>query len=268
MGENKIREILETSFRVETLAEKIYLDLSALFPEARALFEKLACEEARHADIVAINIKLLEVDALPPEFSIDLAPLIRDTISIASVLEAKIGTRAITLSEALDLSIAMEETGVEAYLQQIMHAESEHDALNYVKKFCKDSEFHADLIREFKEVLDLNRTGPGRPVSEEGVRPNCWEFMQCGRQPGGPHERDLGPCPASTDKRLDGVHHGVSAGRACWIVSGTLCRGRAEGIYAQKLSSCRTCGFYRRVREEECPAFQSSAELLARLGNP
>lgn len=68
------REILEMSFRIEALAEKIYLNLSELFPEARELFERLSCEESRHADIVAINIKLLDIDLLPPEFAVDMAP--------------------------------------------------------------------------------------------------------------------------------------------------------------------------------------------------
>lgn len=69
-----IRKNLEMSLRVETLAETIYLTLSELFPEARALFERLSCEESRHADIVAINMKLLDIDQLPAELAVDIAP--------------------------------------------------------------------------------------------------------------------------------------------------------------------------------------------------
>ncbi len=260
------REILEMSYRVEALAEKIYLDLSILFPEAKSLFERLACEESRHADIVTINMKLLDIDVLPPEFAIDMVPQIRQTLALADLLEKKIEQREIGLTEALQLTIAFEESGVEAYFQRVMHGQSNHDALNYIKQFCKDSEYHAELIREFRETLELNRTGV--LIQEEGIRANCWQFMQCGRQPGGPHEDDLGACPAATEERLDRVHHGTNGGRACWVLAGTLCKGKTRGVFAQKFRDCRACDFYRKVREEERPSFQSAAVLLSRLGAP
>jgi len=42
-------------------------------------------------------------------------------------------------------------------------------------------------------------------------KPNCWEFKQCGREPGGLLSDELGVCPASTETRLDGVHGGKNA---------------------------------------------------------
>lgn len=44
---------------------------------------------------------------------------------------------------------------------------------------------------------------------------NCWEFMQCDRQPGGDKIKELGTCPVTTDEELDGTHGGIGAGRAC-----------------------------------------------------
>ena len=63
------------------------------------------------------------------------------------------------------------------------------------------------------------------------MRQNCWEALDCGRQRGGRYAEELGMCPASQEVRLDGVHGGMNAGRACWVVAGTLCGG--EG--------CRMC---------------------------
>jgi len=60
----------------------------------------------------------------------------------------------ITLSEALQLSLTMEEAGVEAYFQEVMRGESSNDALNYVRQFYNDSEHHADVIKEFKDSLE------------------------------------------------------------------------------------------------------------------
>ncbi len=97
------------------------------------------------------------------------------------------------------------------------------------------------------------------------MRMNCWEYKNCGRQKGGKHVSDLGECPASSENRLDGVHGGMNAGRACWVVAGTLCQGAIQGTYAHKYASCNSCDFYHDVKKKEYPAFQLSVVLLGRL---
>jgi hypothetical protein len=94
---------------------------------------------------------------------------------------------------------------------------------------------------------------------------NCWEFKQCGREPGGKKAEELGVCPASTDGRLDSVHGGKNAGRACWVLAGTLCGGKPQGTYANKYKSCQLCDFYHKVKDEEKMDFQLSIVLLRRL---
>ena len=80
---------------------------------------------------------------------------------------------------------------------------------------------------------------------------NCWEFKKCGRGENGPQVDDLGVCPASTEERLDGVHGGQNAGRACWVVAGSFCEGEIQGIYANKIENCRNCDFFLKVDQEE-----------------
>ncbi len=80
---------------------------------------------------------------------------------------------------------------------------------------------------------------------------NCWEFMQCERQPGGRKARELGICPVTINEELDGAHGGIAAGRACWAVVGSFCGGRIQGTYAEKLKDCTRCDFMVLVRREE-----------------
>jgi len=88
-------------------------------------------------------------------------------------------------------------------------------------------------------------------MPEEERRLNCWEFQGCGREPGGANVAECGVCPAVLERRLDGVHGGKNAGRACWAVAGTFCMGSAEGTFAKKYKTCSLCDFYLLVREEE-----------------
>ncbi len=82
---------------------------------------------------------------------------------------------------------------------------------------------------------------------------NCWEHKKCGRQPGGQKAADLGICPASVDQALNGAHGGKNGGRSCWVIAGSLCGGKIQGTYAQKLTNCWRCDFMNRVKREEEP---------------
>ena len=89
--------------------------------------------------------------------------------------------------------------------------------------------------------------------------------MKCGRQPGGPHANDLGICPATTEKKLHGVHGGTNAGRACWVINATLCNGNLQGSFSKKYDECMECDFYKKIMTEESSNFQLSASLFMML---
>ena len=80
---------------------------------------------------------------------------------------------------------------------------------------------------------------------------NCWEFKKCGREPNGNKVNELGVCPASVENKINGLHYGVNGGRCCWVIAGTFCGGKVQGVYAEKLGNCINCEFYKLVWKEE-----------------
>lgn len=94
---------------------------------------------------------------------------------------------------------------------------------------------------------------------------NCWDVKSCGRNPGGPKASELGVCPASTEKRTDGINGGSNGGRSCWALTGTLCGGKVQGSFATKLGNCMACDFYKSVSSEEGASFVSSKTILDKL---
>lgn len=90
------------------------------------------------------------------------------------------------------------------------------------------------------------------------MKMNCWECMGCGRH----IQNDKGICPATVDARLDGIYGGKNAGRACWLVKDTLCGGRSDGKFKDKIKKCSNCGFYNRVMKEEGKGFIISINAL------
>jgi hypothetical protein len=97
------------------------------------------------------------------------------------------------------------------------------------------------------------------------VKRNCWEFKKCGREPEGESVQEFGVCPAAVDERLHGVHGGKNAGRACWVMAGTLCGGKVQGTFAQKYSNCEVCDFFKEVKKEENGTYEMSIVLLNKL---
>jgi len=63
----------------------------------------------------------------------------------------------------------------------------------------------------------------------------CWEMKNCP-----PERRDN--CPAYPDQ-----------GNACWTVTGTMCGGKEQGSYHEKIENCRKCDVYQMVRGDDAP---------------
>lgn len=94
---------------------------------------------------------------------------------------------------------------------------------------------------------------------------NCWEFKNCGREPGGDQVEKMGLCPASVEKRVAGVNAGSNGGRACWAIPGTFCGWMLNGTYSDKITNCQNCKFYQLVEIEEGSNFVSRMEILDKL---
>jgi hypothetical protein len=94
---------------------------------------------------------------------------------------------------------------------------------------------------------------------------NCWEFKDCGREPGGHSVESHGVCPAAVFVEADSINGGKNAGRVCWIVAGTLCGGRVMGTFAAKFRDCLQCDFYGRVVREEGAQCVSVHRVLSQM---
>jgi len=79
---------------------------------------------------------------------------------------------------------------------------------------------------------------------------NCWEYRNCGMEPGGIFSEIYGTCPVATMMKHDGVNGGRGAGRVCWRVKNKA-TAKNKVICRHYRQSCIHCDFYRRVHSEE-----------------
>ena len=94
---------------------------------------------------------------------------------------------------------------------------------------------------------------------------NCWEFHMCGREPGGKHVSELGVCPAAVETSIDGFNQGKNGGRACWSISGTLCDGKVQSKFSDKLEACKKCRFFKLVLLQQGCKLQDTREIRRTL---
>lgn len=83
------------------------------------------------------------------------------------------------------------------------------------------------------------------------VKENCWEFKKCGREKGGAKVNELGECPVVNHSSADGLNGGLNGGRICWVITGTFCGAKVQGVYAEKIDNCMKCEFFQKVESEE-----------------
>lgn len=76
----------------------------------------------------------------------------------------------------------------------------------------------------------------------EPLQRNCWEIKNCLRP----------ECPAYGDPH-----------RRCWFLPGTLCPECAEGGFAQKIETCRSCPVYRENVGDEIQSLAESFDVMA-----
>ena len=97
------------------------------------------------------------------------------------------------------------------------------------------------------------------------MKKNCWEQIECGREPGGKAVEKLGVCPAATEQRLNGKNSGKNGGRACWVIAGSFCEGKVQGVHLEKVEHCMSCDFFWKVKEEEGDSYVSPTDLVELL---
>lgn len=98
---------------------------------------------------------------------------------------------------------------------------------------------------------DIHQTLTWLLINRMEEKKNCWEFMNCDREPNGKNSEALGVCPAASAAMYSGINHGTNGGRFCWVAVGTYSFEPFQGTFAAEKKSCRECPFFKEVKLQE-----------------
>ena len=94
---------------------------------------------------------------------------------------------------------------------------------------------------------------------------NCWEYMNCCQNNPNSFVDGKNTCPAYLSTIANGINDGESAGRACWVIAGSLSQDGIQGFNAHAVKSCTDCEFYKSVQKEEGEEFVTGSDLVRML---
>ncbi|MEJ2697941.1 MAG: hypothetical protein P8013_15010 [Candidatus Sulfobium sp.] len=93
------------------------------------------------------------------------------------------------------------------------------------------------------------------------MKQNCWEFNGCGKQRKG-RKDSIFNCPVPGMTTANGINGGKNAGRVCWLIANTLCKGENATTFEDMIKTCTECEFYKLVMEEEGKELILSIDML------
>ena len=94
---------------------------------------------------------------------------------------------------------------------------------------------------------------------------NCWDYMKCGKGPGGEKTDKCATCPVASETLANGLNGGLNGGRICWIIAENNCIEDLKCSNLHHKSSCYSCEFRYKVTMEEglLKVCQTTGLLLA-----
>jgi hypothetical protein len=93
------------------------------------------------------------------------------------------------------------------------------------------------------------------------MKKNCWEFKGCGQERRG-RKNSLVKCPVPEMTSADGINGGKNAGRICWLIANTMCKGDTESTFEAMIKTCGECDFYKLVKAEGGKTVMLSIDML------
>lgn len=150
-----LSERLRLCIEVEETACEIYTILQDMFPQDRGFFHDMALEEENHASVLTVATGFNRVGKLPDRIVPRSMSPIYKSHDVAIDIRQKITKNDMSIKEALELALQMEESMVESYFYEVMHSKTEDKVMSVLQEMATYSESHTEKIKNFMEEKGL-----------------------------------------------------------------------------------------------------------------
>lgn len=143
---------IEGCIAAETACADVYRSFGSLLPETRGFWEELAREEENHAVILAVGRGFQKAGRLSEEVVPVAFPMagIQGTLDLARDIKEKTKAREISLGEALDMALSLEETLCESYFEEVRKDKGNSQFASTLQRLLSHTKSHIEKIKEFR----------------------------------------------------------------------------------------------------------------------
>ena len=146
----EINDRIRGCIQIEQTVASIYNDFMTLYPAEKEFWEGLFYDEVEHAAFLN-DVNYLEmVTELPKEISLAKSPFIEKTMEFALTVKNQIKFKRLSFEEALKLSLILEESMVETFMNELMVVLNNSDDKSYnrdVDKMLIEERGHVSKIK-------------------------------------------------------------------------------------------------------------------------
>jgi len=141
------QRVLMNCVDVEVAASLIYKKFMLMFPDEAGFWGQLAREEEDHARLYLAG-DILKVIGEYAGIQFPPSAFIQKTIEFTQQIREQIETRPVTLKEALDMALKLENTIMESIVFNL--PDSDNPVIRNLRKIFTDTESHIDRIENFR----------------------------------------------------------------------------------------------------------------------
>jgi hypothetical protein len=145
----KLTRILLTCIAIEATTSEIYRALASMFRGTRDFWAELEESEKKHVRVL-LAAGGYHLDGKMPEYLVPSSlSEIDETYRLVNGIKNRVDGGTLSLRNALDLALQMENAIGERYLQEVMKREDDSVIIAGLQRLCGEEKLHSEMIYEF-----------------------------------------------------------------------------------------------------------------------
>jgi rubrerythrin len=141
---------------IEATTAEIYRKLARMFRGTRDFWSGLEDSENKHVKILLAAGGYLLDGKMPDHLVPPSLPEIDETYLLVDAAKKRVEGKRLSLKEALEMSLRMENAVGERYLQELMKKEDGSVVISELRRICADEKLHSEMISDFLESSGLS----------------------------------------------------------------------------------------------------------------
>jgi rubrerythrin len=151
-----ISESLRVCIAVEATTAEIYHGISRLFPQVKSFWQGLALSEENHTKILLEAARLHRAGILNEDIVPASLPHVYETFALVRDSKKAVESGTLTLRNALEMALEIENSTGESYFQEVMGQETDSEVVSKLRDLLIDEEMHKNKIQKVMNSMGFH----------------------------------------------------------------------------------------------------------------